>query len=260
MKVLGLQFNSVWQDSSTNLAVLKSEFEKQVDDSIDLVVLPETFHAGFSMQPHTFAESVDGVISQALSHLAKQYHVNIVAGVAQKQIRNQCGGQKIRFYNRALAFDREGQQIGSYTKRKLFSFAGEDKAFEVGAKAEILDIDGHAFALFICYDLRFPELFRELAKKVKGVILIANWPDSRQEHWETLLRARAIENQCFVIGVNRIGKDENGLGYQGGSSIYSPLGELIVYGQKDESSILADIDLCSVDLVRQKFPFLEDMT
>jgi len=259
MNVLALQFNSVWHDGAANLAVLKQLFSEYVTDKTDVVVLPETFHAGFSMQPERFAESIEGDISQALSQLATTYGVNVVAGVAQREVRGRCDGQGVRFYNRALCFDRSGVQVGRYTKQKLFRYANEDKAFAAGHSPTVVYLDGRPFALFICYDLRFPELFRAVARSVEGLMVIANWPDSRQAHWEALLKARAIENQCFVIGVNRTGRDENGLGYEGGSSILSPLGEVLAYGAPHQIAIHARLDLDEVAAVREQFPFLKDM-
>ncbi len=263
MNILLLQFNSVWKDSRANLDQLDQLFKLHLsrqshEKTIDLVVLPETFHAGFSMQPETFAESLEGEISQHLSALARKYEVNIVAGVAQKQVRRQCDGLVVRFYNRSLVFNREGQQIASYTKQKLFSYANEQRVFQAGHKSEIVEIDGHPFGLFICYDLRFPELFRAHAKQVEGMIVIANWPDTRQLHWEALLQARAIENQCLVIGVNRIGDDENGLSYAGGSSVISPLGKIMAYGEKATTAVYCEVNPDEIDEVRSQFPFLKD--
>ena len=262
MKIFGIQWNSVWQNSAENLRRLEQTFAEQFTikaANVDLVVLPETFHAGFSMQPEQYAESLEGEVSQSLSSLAKKYSVAIVAGVAQKQVRAGCDGKQVKFYNRALAFDCEGQQIGCYSKQKLFSYTNEQKAFIAGHKPEIIQLNGEPFALFICYDLRFPELFREVASQVKGMIIIANWPESRQQHWESLLKARAIENQCFVIGVNRIGQDGNGLNYVGGSCVISPLGDILAYANEAQDSLNTEIDLQDVNKVRKQFPFLEDM-
>lgn len=260
MNICEFQFNSVWQDSQQNLLALNNWCEKYLHKGeCDLLVLPETFHAGFSMNPSTFAESKEGEISQALAAIARQYECYVVAGVAQKQVRRDCHGQQISFYNRALCFNRQGELQADYAKQKLFSFAGEHKAFKAGFKPEIIQIDGQPFALFICYDLRFPELFRSVAKQVKGFIVIANWPDSRQLHWETLLKARAIENQCFMLAVNRIGEDENGLSYAGGSMVVSPLGEVLAYGEKHQECVTASIDIAEVNKVREQFPFLNDM-
>lgn len=261
MNIAAIQFNSVWQDSVSNLEKLNHQMESLFTNaSYDLVVLPETFHAGFSMQPQYFAESVEGDISQALSQLAKKYSVNIIAGVAQKQVRAGCHGQEVRYFNRGLVFNRQGENIATYTKQKLFSFAGEDKAFVPGHINKTVEIDGELFALLVCYDLRFPELFRPLAKQIKGFIVIANWPYSRQIHWEQLLQARAIENQCFVVGVNRIGKDDNGLSYAGGSSVVNPLGERVAYATSQQEFLSCEIDLNEVTEVRNRFPFLQDMT
>lgn len=259
MNITILQFNSIWQDTQRNLSQLQQVCEPlYAHDDCDLLVLPETFHAGFSMNPSLFAESVEGEISQALSKLAQKLHCHVLAGVAQKQIRTRCQEQQVNYFNRALCFDSQGQQIAAYTKQKLFSYAGEDQVFQAGFKPEIVTINSRHFALFICYDLRFPELFRGVATEVDGFIIIANWPSSRQLHWESLLKARAIENQCFVIAVNRIGEDDNGLSYHGGSTVISPLGKVAAYGERNETLVQVDIDLSEVEKVRKQFPFLLD--
>ncbi|WP_051144984.1 nitrilase-related carbon-nitrogen hydrolase [Thiomicrorhabdus sp. Kp2] len=261
MNIVALQWDSIWLDSTANLMELEAKIATlfQSNEKIDLLILPELFHGGFSMQPESFAESVDGEVTQTLAGLAKKYAVVIVAGVGQKQVRTNCYGQQALFYNRALAFNSDGQQIAAYTKQKLFSYANEQQTYIAGHQPKMVDINGSPFALFICYDLRFPELFRQVAQQVKGMIVIANWPDSRQNHWETLLKARAIENQCFVIGVNRIGQDGNGLNYLGGSMVVSPLGEVLAYGNSEQECITATIELEQVEKVRKQFPFLEDM-
>mgnify|MGYP000331984432 FL=1 len=262
MNILVMQWNAIWQDTKANLDKLEKELPYQlneINNHIDLVVLPEMFHFGFSMQPERFSESIEGEVSQALANLAKQHSINIVAGVAQRKVRLNCHGKQVNFFNMALAFNFKGEQIGSYAKQQLFSYANEDKTYTAGYKPEIIDISGEPFALFICYDLRFPELFREVANKVKGFIVLANWPETRQAHWEALLKARAIENQCFVIGVNRIGQDGSGLHYNGGSSVVSPQGELLLYANKNTEFSAVEIDLQEVEEVRKQFPFLKDM-
>jgi len=259
IKVGLLQFNSDWESTENNLHILQTRLAALPKGSFDLLVLPELFHSGFSMQPELFAESIEGEVSQALTNLAKQNSTNIVAGVAQQKVHSNCNGKQVSFFNTALAFNNEGEQVGSYAKQRLFSYASEDKTYTAGYKPEIINISGEPFALFICYDLRFPELFREVANKVKGFIVLANWPEIRQAHWEALLKARAIENQCFVIGVNRIGQDGKGLHYGGGSSVISPQGELLLYVDKNTEFSAVEIDLQEVDEVRKQFPFLEDM-
>ncbi|MDX1352171.1 MAG: nitrilase-related carbon-nitrogen hydrolase [Thiomicrorhabdus sp.] len=260
MNIVALQWNATWLNSQANLEALTSKLAElfSANKQLDLIILPETFHAGFSMQPEQYAESVDGEVSQVLAGLAKKYRVAIVAGVAQKQVRRNCHGQEAKFYNRALAFDADGQQIGVYTKQKLFSYANEQLSFSAGHQPTVITLNGEPFALFICYDLRFPELFREVASQVKGMIVIANWPESRQQHWETLLKARAIENQCFVMGVNRIGQDGNGLNYIGGSMVVSPIGEVLAYGNATQEWIETSLQIEQVNHVRTQFPFLAD--
>ena len=254
-----MQFDSVWENTAANLETLQKKYVVLSKERCDLLVFPELFHAGFSMQPELFAESIEGEVSQALADLAKQSSINIVAGVAQRKVRSNCDGKQVNFFNTALAFNSKGEQVGFYAKQKLFSYANEDKRYTAGYKSEIIHISGEPFALFICYDLRFPELFREVAKKVKGFIILANWPETRQAHWEALLKARAIENQCFVIGVNRMGQDGKGLQYNGGSSVISPQGELLLYADKNTEFSVVEIDLKDVDEVRKQYPFLEDM-
>ena len=267
MQIMGIQWPSIWQDSQTNLTQLSLYLEQQCNESpilssskVDLIVLPELFHGGFSMHPEYFAECIEGEVSQILAGLAKRYQTYIVAGVAQQKIRSSCEGAQRSFYNTALVFDKTGQQVGHYIKQKLFKYGGEQEAYQPGYQSCIVDIDNMPFALFICYDLRFPELFRAVAEQVKGMIVIANWPASRQMHFETLLKARAIENQCFMIGINRIGQDGNGLDYIGGSMVVSPLGEVMALGGDEEPIIWAEVDIHQTDQVRKMFPFLADKT
>lgn len=266
MNIVALQWSPVWQDSKANLALLNQSIERLLNQSQtsaqnkpDVIVLPEIFHAGFSMQPSYFAESIEGEVSQNLAVLAQKFQCNIVAGVAQKTMRSNCQGKQVTYYNTALAFDKTGQNIGRYIKQKPFSFAKEQAVYEPGFKPQIIEINNEFFALFVCYDLRFPELFRQVAKEVKGIIVIANWPAQRQMHWEALLKARAIENQCFIIGVNRIGQDGNGLNYLGGSMVISPLGEVVAYADESDDILLASIDIKQTNQVRKELPFLDDL-
>lgn len=140
-----------------------------------------------------------------------------------------------------------------------FSFSGEDKYYIAGINPVIFNIDDSPCSVFICYDLRFPEIFKKVAKNVQAIFVIANWPASRKEHWETLLKARAIENQCFVIGVNRIGVDGNGITYHGASNIFDPSGNNILCGNDKDEFLTGEINLKDAAEVRSKFPFLKDM-
>ena len=280
MNILCIQFNSIWQDSEKNIAQLQILLEQHLAnrDDIDLVVLPETFHAGFSMQPSLFAENLEGDISNAIATLAKHYSVNIIAGVAQQQpcldlhietenihaediqttSTQAMIPQAFQFYNRCLLFNRQGDLVASYSKHKLFSYAGEHKVFKAGSAPTTVEIDGEPFALLICYDLRFPELFRAVAKQVKGFIVIANWPDSRQVHWQTLLQARAIENQTYVIGINRVGIDGVNVPYSGSSMILDPKGKRLAFETEKEAILEASLDPEPMNAYREKFPIWKD--
>jgi len=179
--------------------------------------------------------------------------LNVIAGFAAKT----PGRKKLR--NLAVAFDRNGSVIATYAKMHPFSLAKEDKYFSSGNTRVIFHIEGIPASVFICFDLRFPEIFRDIARGVQAIFVLANWPDSRKDHWETLLKARAIENQCFVIGVNRTGKDGNGIRYPGASHVYDPMGNDICFGGSREQLIACEIDPETVTKVRSEFPFLEDM-
>lgn len=266
MRYLIWQTNSVWQGIDANLHHLQNllhqwfaKNENPADEGA-VLLMPELFASGFSMQPGLFSETENGKVSRFLTAMAKRYSLEILAGVAQEEISS--SGNK-RFFNRALYFDSQGKQQATYTKQKLFSYEGEEKAYYAGNTSGVFKIAQGKIsaAVFICYDLRFPELFREVAEEVEMVVVIANWPKSRQKHWQTLLQARAIENQLWVIGVNRTGVDGNGLEYQGGSLMIDPKGECVLdAGDKELISyeILTDHLKQEVATYRQHFPALCD--
>jgi len=245
--------DTAWESKKANYAKAENFFRKAARKSCDIIVFPEMFITGFSMNISAIAENERGETSQVLSELAKKYGLNVIAGFAAKK----PGRKKLR--NLAVAFDRKGSVIATYAKMHPFSFAKENKYFSSGNTRVIFHIEGIPASFFICYDLRFPEIFRDIARGVQAIFVLANWPDSRREHWETLLKARAIENQCFVIGVNRTGKDGNGIRYPGASHVYDPMGNDICFGGPKEQFIACEIDPETVTKVRSRFPFLEDM-
>lgn len=262
MKVSCLQWNSDWEDSQANLDRLEAAIKLATANDFSgsnrpsVVILPEMFNSGFSISPESFAEPLDGPLFETLSSLAKNYHCYLIAGAAIEEGETE---QTHKFENSALVFNPAGQLISHYVKQMLFSFAKEQQAYSPGHKSKPFEIGGTPCATFICYDLRFPELFRAVAKSVEVVFVIANWPEERQLHWEALLKARAIENQCFMIGVNRIGTDGNGLSYAGGSMVISPLGEVLVQGSPTDELIQVTITDSLAKETRQSFPFLQDM-
>ena len=262
MQFVVIQFQACWQNPPKSLQLLEQKLSELFFDFKTLpagkddicVCLPELFASGFSMQPEKFAEPVNGKLSSQLGILAKQYGIFILAGVAQMEHE--------AFFNRALAFHPSGEQLASYSKQKLFSFATEDKVYRPGNFPTIMTLQpGFNIALFICYDLRFPELFREVAKDVQMMVVLATWPQSRQMHWQVLLQARAIENQSYVLGVNRTGVDANQLEYIGGSVLFNPLGETI-FEAKTQALATFELDIAhaiqTINEYRHTFPALKD--
>lgn len=217
-----------------------------------MVVLPELFDTGFSPNIASVARAAPDTPTR-LAHLARTYHVNLVAGYAEPV----SGAEKIN--NTAAVYDRQGTLLAHYTKIHPFAFAQEDRYFLPGQQLVTCGIEGIAAGIFICYDLRFPEVFRCMARDVAAIFVLANWPTSRKEHWESLLKARAIENQCFIIGVNRIGADHKGLQFPGASGVFDPLGRQLCTGEATQELACAEIDATEVPRIRQQFPFLNDM-
>lgn len=253
MKIALIQLDIAWESKKANYARAEHFFRKAARESCDVIVFPEMFNTGFSMNMPVVAEEEDGETSRFLSASAKQYGLFVLAGFAIIQ-----PGQK-KASNLAVAFDRSGSVIARYSKIHPFSFAKEDRHFSAGTARVIFPIEGVQVSVFICYDLRFPEIFRDIAREVQAVFVIANWPGSRKDHWETLLKARAIENQCFVIGVNRTGKDGNAISYPGASHVFNPLGKDICSGGPRKQFLTCEIDPEEAVKTREEFPFLTDM-
>lgn len=253
MKIATISLNIVWQDIDANLEKARYFISKAKEDNCDMVILPEIFNAGFVANMDKYCEPANDKTYQFLKKLAIKYSINIIAGMAEKE-------EKKKAKNIALAFNRLGEEVVKYCKIHPFSYADEDKYFMSGNKTMTFNIDNTKCCVFICYDLRFPEIFRQVAKKVEVIFVIANWPKSRILHWQSLLIARAIENQCFIVGVNRTGiNDSNGLIYNGCSMIINPKGEVLLKSQDFNEYDFGDIDIADVAKVRKKFPFLNDM-
>lgn len=253
MQILMMQFNPVWEDCETSLQRFEVELQQALaaEPQTRVVVLPELFASGFSMQTQRIAQSKDGAVYAALQRLSHHYGVYMLAGVALQ-------GKDSKAQNSALVFDAQGVELACYIKNRTFNYAGEGQHYEAGQQTVLFEIDGVSCSVFICYDLRFPELFRQVVPQAELVFVIANWPQSRQLHWETLLRARAIENQCYLVGVNRTGTDGNGLRYAGGSMVVDPWGEVLACADATQGWQSAEIEAARVQAIRAKFPFLSD--
>jgi predicted amidohydrolase len=252
MKLGLVQYNPHWEDKSKNQEKILSLINS-IPSPPDILIFPEMSLTGYTMNT-SLGEPFDLSQSQTLqffSNLSKEKSINTIAGFIELD--------QDKVYNTLFVINREGKVISKYRKIHLFSFAGEERHYRSGDKPEIVSLENIKIGLSICYDLRFPEMFRFYAKeKVDLIVNIANWPDTRIEHYVHLLKARAIENQCFVAGVNRVGKTRKD-NYDGRSSVFDPLGNEIISVKNEERIIIAEIDLKKVELVRSKFPFLDDI-
>jgi predicted amidohydrolase len=250
MKVGLIQYDPEWENKKQNSDklswLLSHNFEKQ-----DMLVFPEMTLTGFTMKASEFAEELDGESFSFFSELAKKYETNILSGIIEKSDK--------KYFNSLLHINPQGKLVKTYRKIHPFSYSTEDKNYTKGEETVITKINDFSAGLSICYDLRFPELFRQYAKKkVDIIIVIANWPDTRIEHWRTLLKARAIENQCYVLGVNRVGNDPK-LKYTGFSSIVDPMGIEIISVPEEENIVTAEILKEKADEVKNSLPFLNDI-
>jgi len=252
MKIALIQLNIAWESRKINYEKAESFTKKAAGQNCDIIVFPEMFNTGFSMNLSIIADEGIGETTSVLSELSKKYNINLIAGFPIKAPVEEKGR------NMAVIYDRKGMLIATYTKMHLFSPAGEDKYYIAGNYTVVFSIDGMPASIFICCDLRFPEIFRSVAEDVQAIFVIANWPAERKGHWETLLKARAIENQCFIIGVNRIGIDGNGINYPGASHIIDPSGNDICSGSEIDEFLVCEFNPSEVGNIRSKFPFLKD--
>lgn len=250
MRVAIIQLDTVWEQKEANYNRVNLLLDS-LHEPVDLICLPEMFATGFSMNASAIAEAPGGPTFQYLQHLA-EIHKAAVLGTVVEQGRS--GGR-----NTALVFDRSGKLLSRYAKMHPFSFAGEDKHYEKGTELPVVALDGFQVATPICYDLRFPELFRQATFRGATLFIVpANWPQKRVHHWRQLLIARAIENLAYVIGINRAGTG-NDLEYPGNSMVVAPSGELLAESGPGERIFTLDIEPETVAGYRQHFRFLDDM-
>jgi len=250
MKVAALQHDIVWKDAPSTRARLAPMIEHAVAGGASLVVLSEMFATGFSPTSADIAEPADGDTVRFLVEQATKQGVWIMGSVA---VVDATSG---RARNRFVAAGPDGE-IVSYDKRHPFTYADEHLEFEPGDDVTQFEVDGLRVTPFVCYDLRFADDFWRLGPDTDLFVVVANWPASRRRHWSSLLVARAIENQCFVVGVNRVG-NADGLDYSGDSAIIDPLGEVLASASGGETVLTADVDPEVVGAVRTRFPFLQD--
>jgi omega-amidase len=250
MKISLIQFAPKWENKFENKKKTRIILKKKSNLG-EIIVFPEMTLTGFTMNTSAMAEDLRGDTIAFFSGIAKKNNADVFAGIIEKSGRN--------YFNTLVHLDGNGKLKARYRKIHPFSYSTEDKFYRKGDKVVITKVDKWKIGLSICYDLRFPELFRLYAKKrVDLIINIANWPETRNEHWRTLLKARAIENQCYVVGVNRVGDDPK-LHYIGFSSVFDPTGKEVIAQKNKEKILTADISQNYVEEVREKLPFLNDI-
>lgn len=249
MELLGLQTDIIWHDAAANQARISGLLDAACPAPGALVVLPEMCASGFSRD--VAAATFDTEETEAaLASLAQKHDIALMAGLAVKA--GECGA------NESVTFGPDGRELARYRKLQPFSMAGEGASYPAGDKVVSFQWGGFTIAPFICYDLRFPEIFRAAVDKGAELFaVIGNWPNRRHQHWTTLLKARAIENQAAVIGVNRAGTDPE-FTYAGGSLILGPQAEVLAEAGEAPGFIRAEITPEQVREWRTSFPALRD--
>ncbi|MFM8481752.1 MAG: carbon-nitrogen family hydrolase [Actinomycetota bacterium] len=255
MKFALVQHDIVWCERQENFARLAPKIESAAADGAGLVLLSETFSTGFAVEDDRFAEPEGGPSSRFLAEMARTHGV-WVGGSCPEIPTDTDGGADRRPANTFVLCGADGT-VHRYRKIHPFTFGGEDRHVRPGAELVTVNIDGLQCSLFVCYDLRFADEFWQVARDTDVYLVPANWPDSRREHWMTLLRARAIENQAFVVGCNRVGRGGQ-LTYCGDSRIIGPFGEEIAVAGDGECTITAEITAEHVAATRDRFRFLQD--
>ena len=252
MKIHCCQFDIVWENRAANFDKVTSMLATAAIEEGDLLQLPEMFGTGFSMDVESIQEGKGHPTATFLADLAKSHKVYVLGGLVGKA----PSGKGL---NQAVGFSPEGKEIVRYTKIQPFSMGGEMDHYDAGDRVDTFSWNGLTVAPFICYDLRFPEIFRLGTRKGAQVMTVmANWPDARIHHWVALLQARAIENQAYVAGVNRCGNGPE-LHYNGRSLIVAPSGEILADAGDGERIISAELDRAALESLREKLPFLKDI-
>jgi omega-amidase len=244
LTVTFIQTELIWEDIQANLEMLDEKVEA-IENPTDLILLPEMFTTGFSMQPAGLAESMQG---SAVTWMMKK---------AQEKSADMAGSLMIEedghYFNR-LVWAKPDGRLFTYDKRHLFRMTGEDKVYRAGSQQLTVELKGWRIRPFICYDLRFPVWMRNTAPPYDLAIVTANWPASREIHWQTLLRARAIENQSYVIGINRIGVDGNQVEYNGYSCVVDYHGNVHFQDVHHQHTQTASLTRSTLEKYRESFP------
>lgn len=248
MKVAAIQHDIAFKDAAGTFELVGPLVDEAVAQGARLIVLTEMYATGFTMDADAIVEPPDGPAQRFLRDRARDHGVWMAASVAVDD-----GGVR---RNRFCAFGPGGEAV-FYDKRHPFTYAGEHEVFSSGDEFVTFTVDGLRITPFVCYDLRFGDEFWRLGPDTDLFVVVANWPEKRSAHWSTLLAARAIENQCWVVGVNRVGEAE-GLVYSGDSAIIDPFGNVVAGASGRSAVLVADVTVEEVERIRSHFPFLAD--
>lgn len=265
LTVTTIQADLQWEDKAANLRRLEEKIDG-IGVNTELVILPEMFPTGFSMRPETLAEQMDGPTIGWMRSVAARKKIILTGSLIIEEDGN--------YFNRLVWMLPTGQ-YGCYDKRHRFAYAGEDQHYAAGRKRLVASVKGWRVLLLVCYDLRFPVWSRQLPPEPAAaaetpnasrsaqleydlIVYVANWPERRSLAWKTLLQARAIENQSYVIGVNRVGDDGNKIAHAGDSMIIDPLGEVLYHAAPKEEVFTLTLTKEHLETIRQRFPFWKD--
>lgn len=249
MRIAAVQHDIVWEDPEATCRHLEGLVTRAAGAGAELVVLTEMFASGFSMSTHLTAEAEDGPTATWMQGQAARHDITLAGSVAL------VGGDGLAT-NSLLVVDDDGVRV-RYDKLHPFSYAGEHERFRAGDEVVAVDLGGVRVGLSVCYDLRFAPLYWSRTPPTDVEVVVANWPAARRHHWRALLDARAIENQTYVVGVNRVGSG-GGLEYAGDSRIVDPLGEVLAAAAGQEALLVAEVDPAVVHEVRTRLPFRAD--
>ena len=244
LKITLIQTGPVWEDIAGSVALFDQKI-KDIREKTDLIILPEMFTTGFSMNASNLAQDLNGSSIEWLQKISNKINADIVGSIIFKN--------NDLYFNRLLWAKPDGR-LFTYDKKHLFRFAGEEKVYSAGIENITVELNGWKIRPFICYDLRFPTWTRNIKNQYDIAVFVANWPEKRSMHWKSLLQARAIENQCYVIGVNRVGMDGNGLFYSGDSSVIDPFGKIIFQKHDEECTYTTVLSFNALEDYRKTFP------
>ena len=247
MKIALIQTSLIWENPTENRSHLAQKITGFMEE-VDLIVLPEMFSSGFTMNPKAVAETMQGETIAWLQHLAKAKNCAITGSLVVEENGN--------YYNR-LVFVFPTGEIKTYDKRHLFSLVGENECYTAGKEKLVVEYKGYKICPLICYDLRFPVYSRNV-ENYDVLLYVANWPKPRINAWDILLKARAVENMCYTIGVNRIGKDHNHLEYVGHTQVIDFLGDYVLEPQEADAVFIVELNKAKLLETRKKLAFLKD--